>query len=71
MTTCWECEIDTLQPRIATLRLASGASRSYPLCAACFAAHYLPLLEDEVANVDLKHAISPQDARPWLPGTMS
>jgi hypothetical protein len=50
MPTCWECGNETRATMPATLHLKDGAPRQFPLCPACYEAHYLPLLTEDAGD---------------------
>jgi hypothetical protein len=53
MTTCWECGAETSRPQSASLRLASGATRTFQLCPTCYRECYLPLIADRGSGIDI------------------
>ena len=52
MTTCWECGAGTDRPQAASVRWASGATRTFQLCPTCYQDHYLPLIANRSSGVD-------------------
>jgi hypothetical protein len=53
MMTCWECGAETTRPQRASLRLASGATRTFHLCPTCYRDCYLPLIADRGSVIDV------------------
>jgi hypothetical protein len=51
MTTCWECGAETSRPQSASLRSASGATRTFQLCPTCYRDCYLPLIADRDCGI--------------------
>ena len=45
-TFCWECEAQTAEPVVVTLRTATQCVGTLTLCPACYRSCYLPLAPD-------------------------
>ena len=62
MVTCWECGAETSQPMTVMLRLPSGPSRSFKLCASCYRDLYLPLISEMAGGGDTQTPSDPSKA---------
>jgi hypothetical protein len=54
MATCWECGAETSRPQGASLRSASGATRTFQLCPTCYRDCYLPLTADGESGIEIE-----------------